>query len=83
MHVYVNVVLGVLCVKMMCCGDMRNEEIIHNGRWGNVKVEIIFFWSLLNVRAFPYVFVIDGFFNPFLFLYLWCLYPWGTYTYDT
>jgi len=25
MHVYVNVVLGVLCVKMMCCGDMRNE----------------------------------------------------------
>jgi len=53
MHIYVNVVLGVLCVKMMCYGDMRNEEIIHNGCWDNVIVEIIFFWSLLNERAFP------------------------------
>jgi hypothetical protein len=73
-------VLGVLCVKMMCCGDMRNGEIIHNGCWDNVIVEIIFFWCLLNVHAFPYVDVIDGFLTPFLLLYLWRLYPWGTDT---
>jgi len=59
-------VLGVLCVKMMCCGDMWNEEIIHNGCWDNVIVEIIFFWCLLNVRVFPYVYVTIEFLTPFL-----------------
>jgi len=40
---------------MMYCCDMWNEKIIHNDYWDDEIKEIIFFWYLFNVRAFPMI----------------------------
>jgi len=43
MHVYVDVYTKCLCVNLMCCCDMCDEEITLNDSGDNEIIEIISF----------------------------------------